>query len=210
MTPVPKLFPGETIVCIASGPSLTDDDVNAVRGRARVIVVNDNWRKAPWADVLYGADKEWWLTYQGVPSFAGLKYAIRGGFSKAPWPEGVNCLANTGYLGLESDPSGLRTGGENGGNSGYQAINLAVHLGAKRIVLLGYDMQRTDGKVHWFGNHPDDLRRNPPFAEFLKGYPSLIKPLRNLGIEIVNCSRVSALACFPMGTIEQVLSAVAA
>jgi hypothetical protein len=208
---VPKIFPGETIVCIASGPSLTDADVNAVRGRARVIAINDSYRKAPFADVLYAADKDWWRFHQGVPAFGGLKFAItEPSWLKWPWPSDVTVLNNMGHLGLETDPSGLRTGGEHGANSGYQAINLAVHLGASRILLLGYDMQRTNGRLHWFGNHPDDLHRNLPFAEFLKGFPTLVKPLSKLNIEIINCTRQTALHCFQMATIDHVLSAVAA
>lgn len=208
MASVARLFPGETIVCIGSGPSLTDADVAFVRGKARVIVVNDNYKKAPRADVLYACDKDWWLHHQWVPSFQGLKVALDSQtYSRTPWPAEIQRLRNTGETGIERDPTGLRTGK----NSGYQAINLAVHLGAARILLLGYDMQRTNGKVHWFGNHPDDLDRNPPFAEFLKAFPTLVKPLQKMGIEIVNCSRQTALTCVPMMPIDQALTqAVAA
>ena len=48
-------------------------------------------------------------------------------------------------FGLESARDTLA----HGNNSGYAAINLAVHLGAARIVLLGYDMGN-DGKVSHF------------------------------------------------------------
>ncbi len=53
---VERLWPDATVVCIASGPSLTQSQVDYCRGKARVAVVNNNWEKAPWADVLYGAD----------------------------------------------------------------------------------------------------------------------------------------------------------
>src|SRR5678815_3029451 len=142
---VPRLWPGSTIVCIASGPRLTQADVDDVRGKARVIVVNDNYQKAPWADVLYAADSEWWKLHQGVPSFAGLKYSV----DQASWiyPD-VQILQNTGKDGFDERPTSLRTGQ----NSGYQAIHLAVHLGASLIVLLGYDMRDTQN--HWFGQQP--------------------------------------------------------
>ncbi len=209
MTTVPKLWPESTVICIASGPSLTDADVEACRG-SRVIVVNDNYRKAPWADVLYAADKEWWLEHHGVPSFQGLKYAVAEKHPTRPaWPNGVQVLRNTGEVGLESDPTGLRTGW----NSGYQAINLAVHLGAKRILLLGYDMQRgPDGRTHWFGHHClDNLRRESLYVDFLKRFPTLVNPLQAIGVDVINCSRATALRCFPQMPIEQgIRTAVAA
>lgn len=207
---VPRLWPDSTIVCLGCGPSLTQEDVNLVRGNARVIAVNKSWELAPWADVLYAADKVWWKEYDGVPAFAGLKFALPEiehiMHTKWRWPDDVTVLQCTGHDGIETNPIGLRDGGIGGSNSGYQAINLAVHLGAKKIILLGYDMQRSNGRIHWFGNYPDDIHRNPPFAEFIKGFPTLVKPLKRLGIRIVNCSRLTALTCFEQQPIEQALA----
>jgi len=39
-------------------------------------------------------------------------------------------------------------------------VNLAVQLGAARILLLGYDMRAVDGKTHWFGEHPWPTRES--------------------------------------------------
>ena len=51
---------------------------------------------------------------------------------------GIPEFTNTGEEGLELDPTGLR----NGQNSAYAAINLAVHMGARTVVLLGVDAGR--------------------------------------------------------------------
>lgn len=190
---VPRLWPGETVVCVGTGPSLTQADVDACRGRARVIVVNDAYRLAPWADLLYAADDKWWAWHKGAPGFAGLKYTIAP--CRHAWP-GLQVLRNSGQHGLESNPSGLRTGY----NSGYQAINLAVHLGASRVLLLGYDMAGD----HYFGSHPD--RTRPPFAPCLKAFATLPDPLRAAGVEVVNCSRHTALTCFPRQPLREVLT----
>ena len=53
---VPKLWPNSTVVCIGTGPSLTQADVDLCCSQARVIAVNDAYRMAPLADVLYAAD----------------------------------------------------------------------------------------------------------------------------------------------------------
>jgi hypothetical protein len=192
---VPRLWPGETIVCVASGPSLIAADIARVRGKARVVVINTSYKMAPWADVLYACDAKWWKWHKGAPDFGGLKF----GMEKlcARWPD-VMVLKNTGTEGLEVQPHGLRTGG----NSGYQAINLAVHLGAARIVLLGYDLQRTGGREHWHPDHPTKTRS--PYTQFVKRFSSLVAPLAELGIEVVNCTRQTALACFPRRALEEV------
>lgn len=199
---VPRLWAGETVVCVASGPSLTQADVDLCRDRAKVIVVNDGYRMAPWAEALYACDFQWWRVHQGVPSFAGLKFSIHPKAARF----GVQVLRNTGPDGLETDPSGLRTGS----NSGYQAINLAVHLGAARILLLGYDMQRTGGKSHWFGDHPYGLQSRPALSLFVRHFATLVPPLRALGIPVINCTRETALTCFPRHPLEDALAVAVA
>lgn len=199
---VPRLCPGGTVVCLGTGPSLTQEDVDYVRGKATVIAVNDAFRFASWAEVLFSCDAKWWYWNwkKGASDFAGLKFALTPGASKYP---GVTVLKKTGETGLELDPTGLRAGR----NSGYQAVNLAVHLGAARIVLLGYDM-RSNGKDHFFGAHPDSSK--PPFAICLQRFATLVEPLKQLGVSVVNCTPGSALKCFPCQPLAEALPAQAA
>jgi hypothetical protein len=199
MATVPRLFPNGTIVCMASGPSLTQEDADYCRGKADgVIVVNTTYQRAPWADALVAADVRWWQWHKGAKDFKGLKYAT----SKHVNWAGVQILRNTGANGIELDPTGLR----HGINSGYRAINLAVHFGAARIILLGYDMKRGDGPKrleHWHGDHPVPSRSQYP--SFIKHFRTLVAPLRDLGIEVLNCTPGSALDCFPMADLRDVL-----
>lgn len=193
---VPHLCVGGTVVCLGGGPSLTPADVDYVRGKASVIAINDAYRLAPWADVLYACDARWWEWHRGVPSFQGLKFSLQK--RAAQWP-GVRVLRNTGTEGLERKPTGLRTGR----NSGYQAINLARHLGAVRVLLLGYDMQHTGGKTHWHGDHPG----SPPsyVGSFRSSFKALAQVLHEYQLTIINCSRETALSCFPRQAIDDVL-----
>lgn len=204
---VERLFPNETIVCIASGPSLTQADVDFVRG-ARVIAINDSYRLAPFADVLYACDDRWWQWQyrdhtKTITSFAGLRFCMDPGRHRpaAVLPEwGVRVMKNTGITGLETDPAGLK----NGRNSGYQAIGLAKHLGASRILLLGYDMSLgRGGQSHWFGSHPNGGASR--LTKFRLHFPTIAPPLKALGIEVLNCSRRSALTCFPKVPLERAL-----
>lgn len=194
MNAVPRLWPGATIVCLGLGPSLTQEDVDLCRGRARVIAVKTAVELAPWADVLYSGEIRWWKHYGPKLKFDGLKFAAEQAAS--PW---ATVLRMTGSTGLELNRTGLRTGL----NSGYQAINLAVHLGAAKIVLLGYDLQKDGEKRHFFGNHPwpsSDLLK-----QFIPMYKGLVEPLKEQGIEIVNASRRTALECFPRQPLVEAL-----
>jgi hypothetical protein len=193
----------DTFALIAGGPSLTVEDVEYVRNRARVIAINDAYRLAPWAHVLYAADARWIEWHNGVPGFRSQKYSIesRDTTRRPDWI----VLRNTGFHGLELEPNGLRTGF----NSGYQALNLAVHMGAKRIVLLGFDMApNPDGPSHWFGEHP--VPSPSPYADMRAAFDTLVEPLSTLGIEVVNCSRRTALTCFPCASLEDAFVGVAA
>jgi hypothetical protein len=86
-----------------------------------------------------------------------------------------------------------------GFNGGFQAIGVAVHSGARRIILLGYDMQGT----HFHGQHPD--RTKPPFHLCIPAFASLVAPLSALGVEVLNCTRRTALTCFPRVALEAAL-----
>ena len=72
----PRLWPGETLACLGVGPSLTAAQVAALRGKTRSIAINDAWRLAPWADVLYACDGRWWRKHKGVPAFKNLKVTL--------------------------------------------------------------------------------------------------------------------------------------
>jgi hypothetical protein len=197
---VPRLWPGETFVCLASGPSLTPADVDYCRGKARVIAIKDALRLAPWADVLYGSGGDtgrWWaLNGPTLPRFPRLRYTLDPKAAKY-----AIVLENTGVTGIERNPTGLRTGK----HSGYQAINLAVHLGARKVVLLGYDLQPNAGRDHWFGPHPYSTAPIPYWA-LRELFPSLLGPLAELGVELVNASRDTALTCVPRVSLQEALS----
>jgi hypothetical protein len=93
-----------------------------------------------------------------------------------------------------------------GRNSGYQAIGLAVHLGVKRIILLGYYMKASSPETsHWFGDHP--VKANLAiFGSGIKNFGTLVEPLKARGVEVINCTRDTALDCFPKMALADALS----
>lgn len=150
-------------------------------------------------DVLYGCDARWWTCrdHAGTVELDCLKYSLeicRG-------RQDVTVLKQGHHSGLSLENDTLNTGG----NSGYQAINLAVLLGAVKIVLLGFDMQPArNGRHHWFGKH-SYASWVPNYALYLPRFPTLVKPLKELGVSVINASRVSALECFPKMRLEEAL-----
>lgn len=193
-----------TIVCIASGPSLTPEQIDIV-GNAKnnrpedlfVIGTNDNWR---WksnngefvCDYLYAADDSWWNCW--------LKEIIESGFDKPKFfPIGNKFAKDNGLIRIPCvHQKGL---GSNGNvhclsNSGAQAIGLSYYLGSKKIILIGYDMKpNQQGKVHWFGDHPKGKLRNTPhrYSSWIPHLKELSDDLKKREIDVVNCTIDSAI-----------------
>lgn len=204
VAPVPRLWPGETVVCLGSGPSLTPADVDFCRGRARVIAIKDSYRLAPWADALYSADERWWNHYAASLDFAGQRFALvshEPKYLQSIDTARAHLLTIGGATGIDADPRVLRTGN----HSGYSVINLAVHLGASRIVLLGYDFKPAEDGRHNFFGAKAYAAKNPPY-QWMDVYASLVAPLAALGVRVINASRETALNTFERMTIDEALA----
>ena len=87
-----------------------------------------------------------------------------------------------------------------GGNSGYQAINLAYLWGAARIVLIGFDL----GGTHWFGDHPKPLQMPSPYRKWLPAFDRLAADLADEGVQVINSTTTTALTCFERMPIEAI------
>lgn len=207
-----ELWPKSTFVCIGGGPSLTQWQVDQCRDRiehgrrVRVIAINDAYKLAPWADVLYFCDDKWWQWHhRHLADWKGLIVRLQGGlhdFGDAR----IKVLRNLDQVqGLAAQRDGLH----HGRNSGYQAIGLAVHLGARKIVLLGYDMHcpLVNGrpKTHWFGDHPGGTSPDVYERMMRPNFDSLVPPLQERGIDVVNATPGSHLRCFRMTSLENAL-----
>lgn len=181
---------GRTVVCIASGPSLTPEDCEVARAAAHpVIVTNTTFRLCPWADVLYGFDAKWWKAHHGevqekfggqrlCGTQVGEKYGAR--WLAAPWFRAYR-------------------------NSGACAASLALAGGAAKVVLLGYDAGFMDGKAHWHEDHPKGLENATSIADWPRQFALLAKDARRRGVPVVNASRRTRLECFPRAELRTVL-----
>lgn len=129
-------------------------------------------------------DRNWWDGYfiKNNKQFAGLKLTPLSG---------IKCAEKVKF--------------EHYQNSGVGAISLAVHFGAKRIILLGYDCQKTGGKTHWHGNHPRGLGNAGSINTWPNQFAKLAKDLAGRA-EIINCTRETALTMFERKPLDEVLN----
>ena len=189
---------GRTCAILASGPSLTAEQVSAVRG-LKMTALNATYKLAPEADVLYAGDFMFWKTYH-----ADARKASKSQFwtqdSMSHERYGVKWVRGINREGLGHDVV------HQNGNSGFQAINLAYLFGCRRILLLGFDMKLGPrDEKHWHADHPSHLMQAQQFGEWIHKSQKLADGLKAAGCEVINCSRETALMCWPRSTIEKEL-----
>lgn len=102
--------------------------------------------------------------------------------------------------GMSTRPNTIRMGG----NSGFQALQLALHFGAERVILLGYDMMlASDGRSHW---HPEYVGMGNPLKDrmprWCQAFAEIPSSIRQ---RVVNASRVTALKCFKRASLTEAL-----
>jgi hypothetical protein len=152
------------------------------------IAVNNAYLDAPWARALVANDAAWWRVHPEARAFPGEKWC-----------------GNRNVAGLKWMPSSPGVGTHS--NSGLRALDLAIrHYGAKRVLLLGVDL----AGAHYHADHPPPLK-NPDavrFALFRGQFADYARQARD--IEVLNCSPISTLECFPKCTLEDALEVATA
>ncbi len=205
-----------TAVCMASGPSLTVEDVELVKNQRQhgaqivhTIAINDCGLArrlplaAPWADILYAADAKWWRAHQ--PEFMDLRVSgelVRpvknkdGRFTEVP-TRPLKMLAR-------GEPMPRTPGSVVSGNhSGFQALGLALSLGAVRILLLGYDCGPVAGKKYAHEDRNPAFKTESPHHTWLPAYAQV--PGRWPKVEIINCSADSVIQVFQKRPLREVI-----
>ena len=155
----------------------------------------------PTCDHIWATDHRWWAYHIAdiTRDYDGQCWTqdVQWPATDSPQAWNIHCLtSDTAAKGLSRDKEKIHTGK----NSGFAAVGLAYHLGAERIILLGYDMMMDGNQRHWFGDHPDKLNVNSNYVDFARIFAT-IKP-EDYGLEIWNCSRRTALKCFPVYSLD--------
>lgn len=195
---------GEACAIIASGPSAKNANIGLLKGRMRVIAIKKSVELAPFADVVYGCDGPWWRSVQGMPKFRGLKLAYEGTVCGSEWGIRKVEIKNPASDEMLFEKIGVIG---SGGNSGFQALNLALQFGAARVLLVGFDM-RGDSGAHWYGRNNWMQANNPTdgvYGRWVRAMTAAAPKVKDRGVSVVNASPISALECFPKMSIESAL-----
>jgi len=215
-----KLWPNSTVFIVGGGASLnktglvwgkeTRDEIRESVNQSlacihdkRVIGVNNAFELGDWVDVLFFGDQRWieWNRAKAA-AFSGLTVTNVPKLNAGSW---VKKLLRTEQFGIDTKPTHCSWNK----NSGCAAINLAVHLGAKTIVLIGFDMQVGANqqhdwhRIHRVENHPT---RDLPYEQrFLPPIPEIKRDLDKLGIRVINTSMQSQIKEFEKMELEEVM-----
>lgn len=187
---------GATVVILASGPSFSEEQAAAVlrwrnqdRNTRKVVAINTTYQRAPWADLLYACDRQWWQVYHERVKLECPGMDLWTQDPDAAKKHEINYIKSLRGEGLSLTPGVIHQGE----NSGYQAIGLVYQAGVSVVYLLGYDMQG----CHWHGPHPGILNKPNPYSNWLRNFNRLAVDCKTVGLEVVNCTLTTALRSFP-------------
>lgn len=226
--PVEAKYIDATAVLIATGPSLTQDQLDLVRqkqltGDVVTFGINNTYQSYPWLDVFLSCDGPWWRWYWNDPV---LREMSKSTMMWTWYPEfaeefGINYIRAIVKDGLCLEPSTVHI---NHG-SGPMMMNLALHYGISKMVLIGHDMKFApdyDGRKqfvgstprHYFGEYPKPLQHWPSVKVRQGVLDGLIEAYTKIQaqistdpllktLDVVNCTTDTALNMFRRGDLEK-------
>jgi len=199
---IPKIWEGGTAFILGGGPSLLSD-LSCIH-KERVVGVNQAFRLGSWVDVCYFGDCHFYSeNLEDLRQFGGLIVSScqrdgRGwGFVRR-----VRRSKDKPF-GIESKRSDSIAWNN---NSGASAVNIAYWLGAKRIVLVGFDMHPEKGRHNWHDLYPKRQRGFNPYPRHMICWPIIAKDAKQLGIEILNATPGSAIQDFPYIELNEAIN----
>jgi hypothetical protein len=187
------------VFIVAGGPSVAGQDTERLKGQ-RVIAINSSWQRVPFAEILFFADDRWWNEYHKavLEGFVGRITTL----AEAVHHPRLEKFHRRKIPGLSTDPRTLmvrRT-------SLTGAINLALHMGFREMVLLGADGgPAANGRLHHHAEYKWGISAQF-WAEQREDLKAAAHDLKRLGVSVVNASPGSALAdLWPIAMLDDVL-----
>jgi hypothetical protein len=90
----------------------------------------------------------------------------------------------------------------NGGNSGHLAINLAMFMGYRKIVLIGFDMNDKVKQTHWHDKHNYSVVTSRYREVFIPAFSSITPYQVKFGCEIYNLNKESCITSFKFADLQ--------
>lgn len=173
-----------------------------------VIGVNLAFLLGDWVSAMYFCDAQIYKIYQPlIHNFHNLKVTCGQAFTNfSPSMVNIKRLKRDNRPGLSTATDTICWNQ----NSGAASINFAVLAGAKRIMLLGFDMKPDDnGRTHWVNGVNGTLYKKPStptvLKNFIKKFPYVAEAAKRAKVEILNVNPDSALLDFKRVRLNEVL-----
>ena len=218
---VEKIWEGETAFVIGGGPSLKlsaglhIDDINpyiifpAISEHLKpihnqnIVGANSAFKLGDWVDITFFGDSRWFGWNQdALLHYSGTIVTCQKTFDN---PHNIEVKKL-----MKDQRNGLTTKNDSicwNRSSGGAAINLATLLGAKRIILLGFDMQLVNETANFHNEYPVRRKRpKGPYDIFLKPMIAIKKDADRQGIEILNATSNSKLNTFPRIKFKDIIN----
>ena len=203
-------IPDEVVQRVVSGASLPDvysPYMSAIHSK-HVIGINVAFMIGNWIDMVFFGDPGFFLKYRDkLAAFPKLRVTCVPSAGRASWIK-LLPLDRSHRRGISSFPNMVSWNK----NSGAAAISIAANAGAKRIILVGFDMKLgQDKRRHWHDIYKRGVVTNDRqmmklhFSRHLLGFPEIAKDARARGIEILNACPDSAIKDFPKVTVKELL-----
>jgi hypothetical protein len=183
---------GRNVAVLATGPSLTKQDVVAVRDAGFITVaVNHAWTIAPWCDVIYAGDGRYWRAHHEEIEKVAPQAKRFGKSANAHKKYGAKFV---------------KTAMKGDYNSGQMGLEYALRQSPDLIVMLGFDVSLDDG-YHFHGPH--EKTPNPAKGRMKRWVEQFARIPEQYAVDhVINCSRKTALAMFKREALEDVLSRI--
>jgi hypothetical protein len=187
-TPEP-LFLGQSVAVLGNGPSLSAAGVADLDPRY-VVAVNQSAELCQDAAVLFSRDSQWCQDHKAL--IASVRCLLKVTTKRDAAKENDMLLVRTERR--ESFPSVGHDVIRYGISSGHMAVSLAIAMGAKELVLYGFDGRIVGGRSHWHDRYSE--RRLEVYASFVKAWLGWNAAAKAVGVRIVNATPGSAVAEF--------------
>ena len=196
---VPKIWPDSTVYIIGGGPSVSDTPLHLIHDK-HVIGVNNAYKLGDWIDVCWFGDFRWFeWNHEDLIGYKGMLVTCQRRLRNINGHD-IKSLLKIHKSGITQNPKMICWNGSSGGS----AINLAYHFGAKRIVLIGFDMQSVNGKYNYHSDYPEKRTAINPYLKFLSAFSGIKKAADKLGVQILNATPNSKIEEFQMVNLEDV------
>lgn len=193
-----EIWPDSTVFILGGGPSLADMNLKLLDGQ-NIIGVNQAFKITDcFVPVCYSGDRRWYhWNVNRLTEYRGVLYTSYPHFVPNPKVPTIN-LGRVSMKGISTKSRNSIAWNQ---NSGASAVNLAYWLGARRVVLLGFDMDHKGGKFNWHTDYPTIKRRSNgrwpnPYPKFLECWRQIAIDAKNIGLEIFNATPGSKLNIF--------------